>query len=282
MYYVENIDKPKVIKKMLGTVKLKNNKVLVSVGTKIPGEAKSKWIAKRTHKVLEKTNSRKIVLSKELQKNEVYKNMLYSYGYNVVDGKWLFEALSCTILNYITERKKIKKEESQISVLVNYLTDYTLESIKNLSKEYKTLNIVTNHIEKLKKVQDNIYENSGLMITVTNNKKKSLMKSNIILNIDFPKELLNQYNIFDEAVIININGNMKIEKKRFNGLLINDYEITVKPEAIQNYVGTIEKYFIKELYEAEIYSRMPYKEFQKKISNDGLEIQKLHGINDIF
>ncbi|MBR3002197.1 MAG: hypothetical protein IKF38_01305 [Clostridia bacterium] len=158
MYYIENVDKPAIIKKALGKVKLKNNKILVSVGDKIPGEFKSKWLAKKTHKILDKTNSKKIVLSKELQKNEIYQNMLYSYGYDIIDGKWLFEGISCMGLDYIVKLNEIKKEETQISVLVNHLTDYTLQNIKNISKEYKTLNIVTNHIEKLKKVQDKIYE----------------------------------------------------------------------------------------------------------------------------
>ena len=51
------------------------------------------------------------------------------------------------------------------------------------------------------------------------------MKSQIILNIDFPKELINKYNIQDEAIIVNVKGTVKINKKRFNGLNINDYEI---------------------------------------------------------
>ncbi|MBR3002198.1 MAG: hypothetical protein IKF38_01310 [Clostridia bacterium] len=113
------------------------------------------------------------------------------------------------------------------------------------------------------------------MITVTNNKKKSLAKSKLILNIDFPKELLNKYYVFDEAIILNINGNMKIDRKRFNGKIINDYEINVTPEAIQGYEGNAQKYFTKHLYEAEFYFNIPYKDFQKKIIKDKLQILSL-------
>ena len=54
------------------------------------------------------------------------------------------------------------------------------------------------------------------------------MKSQIILNIDFPQELINKYNIYDDAVIVNLKGNIKINKKRFNGLNINNYEINFR------------------------------------------------------
>ena len=142
--------------------------------------------------------------------------MLYSYGYEIVDGRWLFEALSYKVLDYIVNSKDLKKEEIEVSILVNNLTEYTLANIKKIAQEYKLLNIVTNHMEKFKKIEEKIYNENGLMITVTNNKKKSLKKSQIILNIDFPKELLNEYFIYEDAIIVNICGNMKITKKRFN------------------------------------------------------------------
>ena len=37
----------------------------------------------------------------------------------------------------------------------------------------------------------------------------------IILNIDFPQELINKYNVQDEAIIVNIKRKTKINKKRF-------------------------------------------------------------------
>ena len=137
--------------------------------------------------------------------------------------------------------------------------------------------------KKFKRIEDQILEEDGLIITITNNKKKSLAKSEIILNIDFPKELLNKYNIYENAIIVNICGSIKIDKKRFNGLIINDYEISVNDEIINNAVGTnSQKYFIKQLYEAEFYKNMPFIEFSKKIKNDNCEIIKLFSINGIL
>ena len=143
---------------------------------------------------------------------------MYTYGFDIVDGKWLFEVISCEVLDYIVNLKNIKKEDTEISILVNYITQNTLENIKKIARQYKRLNIVTNHIEKFKKIEEELYNKEGIMIIVTNNKKKSLSKSKIILNIDFPKELLNKYNIYENAILVNIRGNMKIARKRFNGI----------------------------------------------------------------
>ena len=54
---------------------------------------------------------------------------------------------------------------------------------------------LTNHIEKFKTLERKVLEEYGIMITINNNKKKSLAKSNIILNMDFPNELINKYRL---------------------------------------------------------------------------------------
>ncbi len=107
-----------------------------------------------------------------------------------------------------------------------------MHNIRKIAKEYKRVNIITNHISKFKNIEKQILENEGIMITVVNNKRKSLVKAKIILNVDFPTELINKYNIYEEAIIINLQGNVKINSKRFNGININDYEITYSNDDI--------------------------------------------------
>ena len=159
---------------------------------------------------------------------------MYTYGFDIVDGKWLFEVISCEVLDYIVNLKNIKKEDTEISILVNYITQNTLENIKKIARQYKRLNIVTNHIEKFKKIEEELYNKEGIMIIVTNNKKKSLSKSKIILNIDFPKELLNKYNIYENAILVNIRGNMKIARK---SLKTKFFHRTLNTICIRNLLG---------------------------------------------
>ena len=97
---------------------------------------------------------------------------MYTYGFDIVDGKWLFEVISCEVLDYIVNLKNIKKEDTEISILVNYITQNTLENIKKIARQYKRLNIVTNHIEKFKKIEEELYNKEGIMIIVTIIRKK--------------------------------------------------------------------------------------------------------------
>jgi len=284
MFYIQENDKPcKWLNKAFPKVELKENVIIITGMCEEMKEKKSIKLAKKIDSILKKSKSNKLVLSKKIQENEVIKNMLYSYGYDIVNGKWLFEGLSSQVIDYIVAKKNIKKEESYISVLVNDLSDYTLQNIILFAKEFKSLNIVTNHIEKFKKIEQKILKETGLIITVTNNKKKSLTKPQIILNIDFPNELINKYNIKEDAIIINICNNIKIKKKRFNGLVINDYEINVNDEVFDSSIfKSIDKYYINQIYEASFYKKIPYSDFYKKIKMDGCKIYRLYSINGVF
>ena len=117
-------------------------------------------------------------------------------------------------------------------------------------------------------------EEDGIIITITNNKKKSLMKSQIVLNIDFPKELINKYNIKDDAVIVNVKPKVKIHKKRFNGLNINDYEIDFRDDK-KDEKALNGKYSLKDLYESELYKKQKITYIKEKIKLDKVVIKKL-------
>ena len=148
-----------------------------------------------------------------------------------------------------------------------------LENIKEIAKKYKNVNVVTNHMEKLKNIEKQL-EDEGIIIAVTNNKKKSLSKADLILNIDFSKELINKYRINENAIIVNTKGKIKINEKRFNGLNVHNYEIDFredkKDEKILN-----QKYYIKDLYEAELYKKQRLEAIRQKIKLDKVEIKKL-------
>ena len=217
------------------------------------------------------TSSKKIVLSKKIQQEEQYVNYLNSYGLEISDGRWLFEILLINIVEYLIQKRKIEKVS--ISILINDLTEIEFENIKLLANKYKTINIVTNHIEKFKKLEEQLRE-EGIIITITNNKKKSLMKSNIIVNVDFPKELLNKYKVNENANIINLKGKVKINQKSFNGLNINNYEIDFRDDkkSIQAYSN---KYYLKDLYESELYKKQRLDSINSKIKADKVIVKKL-------
>ena len=274
MFYIEKNDKPTWIEKIIPIIKVENNTIKLPYKENI-NQNKIEKLAQKTKKVLEKNStSQKVVLSKEMQKENLYINYLNTYGLKIQDGRWLFEILITDIIEYIINKKNLETSKLKISMLINDITDFEIENIKLLAKKYKNLNIVTNHIEKFKKIEEELLEKEGIMITVTNNRKKSLVKSDIIYNVDFPEEILNKYIIKDEAIIINLHGKTKIKKKRFNGLIINNYEIDLRNDKKDEKMLT-KKYYIRDIYQAELYQKQGFNNLKEKIKKDNVKINKL-------
>lgn len=241
---------------------------------------KKKNIKKLINK-LGQINAQNVVLDKELLKSKTLINTLNSNNIKIFDGKWLGKYLVIDILEYIISQSNIEKEKTEIAVAVNDITDLSIEIIKKLAKQYKKLIVVTNHIEKLKKIESEIYEKEGALIVVTNNKNKSMQKVPIILNLDFNEEILNQYKIYEKAIILNTEGDITINSIRFDGKVINDYEIEVGRKELIWREG-FEKFREKDLIEAQLYSKDTIKHIRKKIQKSNIRIKKLYGINGII
>lgn len=279
MYFIKENDKPNKILELLNIVKLEGNKIILPVNRENIVNKKTKKIADKAVKILNQTNCNKVIISKNIKRYEDFMNYLFSNNIDIVEGKWLFEVLEYDIIKYIQEKKNLKKEDLTIAILINRITEISLYNLKKIAKEYKKVNVITNHIEIFKKVEKQILDEEGIMIAVSNNKRKSLVNAKIILNVDFPQELINKYNIYDEAIIVNIQGNIRITKKRFNGMCINDYEIKVNNKAELDEVE--EKFFsVKDVYEANLYKKQPIDNIIRKLERDKVEILELEGENN--
>ena len=277
MYFIQEADKPLKIFRWLNIIKLQEDKIILPIKSEeFLDEKKSQKLAIKTSKILEKTLCNKIVVSKQIKKQEQYINYLYSKNIDIVDGKWLFEVLSCDCLDYILKKQNLKKQETSIAIMVNELTEYRLQIIKTLVADYKKVTIVTNHMDKFRKIEKQILEELGITLIITNNKKKSLTKTKIILNLDFTEELVNKYNLLEDSTIVNIHFNVKISKKRFNGVSINDYEIDYLNNEEFDYEKQ-SKFNKKDIYESYIYKKQPWDDARKQIKRDNVKIKYLLG-----
>lgn len=114
------------------------------------------------------------------------------------------------------------------------------------------------------------------MLNISNNKKTSLAKSEIIVNIDFTKELLNKYRIYEKAIIFNILDKIDITRKRFSGVNINYYKISI-PDQYK-----IDEFEDELVYESKIYSYNNLEMIRKIIKKDEIVIHQLTGINGVI
>lgn len=283
MYCIQKYDKPNLFVRCFKIVKLEGNKVYIPL---ITYEKQSKQLkleeklAVKTEKIFGKLNSKKVVLSKDIKKYERYVNLLNTYQLDIINGKWLFSMLIPEIISYIEVKKNIIPEETTIHILTNDFTEVVIENIKKLAKSHKHVAVITKNISKIKKIEEQILEETGSMITVMNNKKKGLAKAQLIINFDFPTELLKQYVIYEDSIIVDITRNIDSLKKRFNGFIVANYEIDFKNKS--EYKIDDKLFFARDLYEAEFYKNQPYKYVREKIKKDGIYIKSLYTKNQML
>ena len=229
-------------------------------------------VAKRINKKLYDNNIENVVLSNYLEENEILKQKLYCQNINILDGRYLFYLLIPEIIEYILKRQKVKLQNGEVTLLINDFTQNNAKIITYIAQNVKRVNIVTNHSNKFKKIEDYLYNELGVILNITNNKSKSLSNANLIINIDFPEEIINKYEINSNAIIVNIFNEIKIRAKKFNGININYYKACIPKEyQIDGFQNNL-------VYESSIY-KCSYENARKDIIANKIRIKKLVGIN---
>lgn len=208
----------------------------------------NKNVKNRLEKKLSKESKDiQIVLSKKIKSLKLQLNKV-----KIIDGKRVQKYAIEEILKYIVNLSQDEKLQFQdIYILQKEHNFETIYMIEHLKDKVKTINIITNAIGKYKKLEDNLY-NEGYLITVSNNKKKSLKKAKIIINMDFSKEEISSYIINRNSIIINFTNERIDNLRGFEGMIINSIKIDMK-EGIKQYFKENNLYYKfdnVELYES--------------------------------
>lgn len=266
----QNIDMPKFLKKIV--IKLIKFFNIITV-KKIDELHYLYIIPKENIKIIQKITNRnskeKIVLSKELKK--------YEKELNISKKESTMSFFIYDILKYIANNLNIKIELQNLYILANGYNKENIEIIKYLLNKVKTINIVTNNIVKYRKLEEKLYNEEGILITITNNKTKGLKRANFIINLDFDNETIKNYNMNMNSIIINCTNNKIDVLKYFQGIIINDIEIKIE-EKKEN------EELYKEFDKTEIYSsfqseKETYIEAINRIKNDKVEVECLVGMS---
>ena len=246
LFFIEESNNKKILKK------IERNDDVIILNCNI--DRINKNIMNKINKILSDNCCTKVILSKELKYNKALKNSLYSNNISIVNGKKLHKKLLEKLIESTCLKDKLNAKQSQISITANYIDNTVIKLIENLSKQFKLVNIVSNNTCSYNKIKEKLYNEYGIIITISNNKKKALLKSNLIINYDFPEELLNKFSIKNNSIIINTEEPIRIRKKIFNGKILNDYNILLKKNSSIDFELNREKYRkydIKDL--AEVY-----------------------------
>lgn len=225
-----------------------------------------------------------VALSKDLYQIGEFKNQLYQKNTNILDGRWLWNYLLEESINYIANQQEISIQEQEITIMTNDNSEINLKNIIQLSQKVKHMNIITNHFNQFKPIEEYLYSKLGIMITITNNKRKALKRSNIIVNLDFTEEELNQYTLPYKATILNINQEVKIYSKKFAGVNIVNYKVRLPKEYMEFFdqYNMLEEFDHNILYESVLYAKDNYENILTKMKENKSKIEYFMGKNGMI
>lgn len=154
---------------------------------------------------------------------------------SIINGKKLMEFMEYDIVKYVLDKQNADTKKEDIYIVFKRDSNLNLDFLKIFLEKFRLVNIVTNDVDKLKNIQDNLLDNEGILISVSNNKRKALKRAKYILNINLTKEELEKYRINREAVIINIKESVKYDEPCFDGVNINYFEISCPDEYFERF-----------------------------------------------
>lgn len=282
----ENIDSG-IFQKIKGIEirKFDNNYVIA-----ISNKDKS-WLKKRLVKYIDKLEIEALVFEKQLEgcfKEEIC-TMLGRRKLQIINGKLLMKYMEYEIVKYIINKQGTNTKREDIYIIFKKEDGLDLNFLKRFIENFKVTNIVTNDIERLKNVQENLLENDGILIAVSNNKKKALKRAKYIINVNLNKEELEKYTINRNSIIINIREIVKYNSSSFDGININYFNISCPDEYIEKLeqIGDIEtKFDLVKLYESILLCNNIQKQeleaIYERINEDGIYVTELIGNNGLI
>lgn len=276
--YIKENENANAVCRILSIFKLekKENKTIINIPIQTHKKNhKIKYTAEKLSKYLYNNNIKDVALSTKIMKIEEFRNILLSNNINILDGKILSKYLTYNIIQKIFNYKNKRIEAGEITILTNENDELNMENITKIAKNTKRLNIITNHTKKFRKLVDYLYNDLGILVKLTNNQNINLKNSNIIVNFDFPEEVVNRLDIASDAIIVSIPHCINIYSKRFSGINIKNWNIEIpKKYRITGFDDNI-------IYESEIYNKPKNIAFEQ-IRNDNIKIKNFLGINGVI
>ncbi len=262
---------PKCIQKIIWFMIKKTNWILLK---KIEENKKIYFIPNIEQKVTyqkirkklekEKTQTQKVQL---VLANTIKPYASYFQGYKIIIGRSIYLLCLESIIEKILQEEPLALQD--VYLLTNSYREQNVRIIKKLAPKVKTMNIITQEIEKYKVLEEMMQE-QGIILSVANNKKKSLKKAKIIINLDFSEKQLMEYSIFRHSIIINATQEKMTNLKGWNGIIIQTIQIVLE-EKLEQWIK--ENELQEEFTQLEVYESRQ----EGKIDENKIKIIDLYG-----
>ena len=274
--YVTRAEKAKLcIYKCFNKVRIEKHKRGIIILIPLNYLKDKKKIRKQIEKIFLKEKNSHIIYANGIEEDLNCSKILRNYTGKILMKKLVFQIIE-SIYNIVNERVEL----DDIYVFMNEYNIENLRIIDELVNMFKTVNIITSSIFKFK-VLEKKYEREGILITVSNNKRKSAIKAGIILNVDFDNKSFNKYCINSNAIVINLNKEKITENSYFNGVIVNDYNIEINEDEkvyVEEFYGKIDfKMWVEFMME-----EMKENAVDELIEKNQIKINKLVGIRGVI
>ncbi len=219
-----------------------------------------------------------IVIGKRLKENEEFMERINGVELPIANGRWLFKFLIIQILEYICKCQEVGLKNQRIAIITSENNDLITYYIKELTKKSKKIKIITSHREKFHNLEEELYYNEGIVLEISNNRRRALQDIDIIFNFDLDEDKLNKYKFPYSAIVINLRKKINIKEKRFSGININFYDIDFN-NRVMDMLEWINEFDKTELYESYIYKNDKIENIERIIIEDNVMIKSLIGNN---
>lgn len=225
------------------------------------------YIPSKAEKIL-RALERKLIVDKVdyiIQEKDINCN------YKELNGKYILKYMLPEIMEYCFKilGREIRLEE--VHICVEEFSKDNIKMIEEICEKVKVVNIVTNNMRQFVELEKRL-ERREIYITVSSNKRKSLKRANLIVNIDF--ENFKGFTLNRNSIIINENENLVLGKA-FEGICIE--RAVVDTNKIMRIFSEMENMNKFQLIEAEIIKKGEYLESRELIKNNKIKIIKVLG-----
>ncbi len=233
----------------------------------------NKKFLKKVEKILKLSGDKQICISDELYYRDEFLGLIRENEMKIADGTWVLKYMLLNILDYIFNKTNTSDNlmDKEIAFFVDSDYELVIEYIRKLASKVKLITIVTNNIRRFNKIEEQFLKQEGINLNIVNNYRKSLIKTNIIVNIDFEEKEIKKYTIYNKTYFINLYNKYEIASRKFEGVNITNVQISM-PNKYLDYVELFYNFNYLNVYESFIKKRTSIKNIFDEIQKDEIDI----------
>lgn len=243
----------------------------------------------KVKKLMKKYQISQIVLAEKLQQNEIFmqefqNNREVERKVHILDEKEMMFYLIKEIIEYISQKQGKTIQLEDLYLLVKQDSNQQQANILFLAQNFKNINIITPSLKSYQKLAKQLEEKYDIIVTVTNNKRKSLKRAKWVINFDLSAEEIKKYTINRTAIIVYLTKEGVYEENSFEGLHICKAEIDISQD-IKTFFeqqNLLSQYPITVLYESILEDKKSFNKVREQIKKDNVKIEKLWGRRGIL